>query len=619
MTTQEYEAVYGEKLDLSEKHLAWFSTMPLGEGEDQEGEGCFLLNPDTPTSNHYRTGGFMGFASGLLASGMGPIPERMAPYENSEGTDSLAGDWSLDEGMRFACMYQLKDSSILPSPAQWDEDGNYVYNPVATAMIKSELLQGRAISICYHSDQNMDPDAELKLYTDLFAEWGYDPYITELAAKLEIDMPIPEDLWEALRLYYAYENDMKPKEVTDELMEEWAEAADAEEVTMEEDFAAEAAQERAEALEKINYVAEKIGADYERLAAVCGYFDSDTDDDDATEDDAAAEEYEQQYFVNWDTYAQYISSDTLPMDHAVTIVGYDDDYAVSNFREDNAPPGPGAWIVRNSWDDDWGDNGYFYLSYYDRTIAAPETFEYVTDIDAMSASEMFVYQYDYMPATTIHSTVTKEPVYLANEFVVEDDAVLSYVSAMTANFNTNVTVAVYLLNEDAASPIDGKLLDVRTVNYPFAGYHRIALNQHYVLSAGTRISVVQTQRIDEPDGLYYALPYTFATNAAYTKILHELPLGWDPDIPQPAVNGVIHPGESFVGAGDEWTDWYDFVEGVKDSDPFVKEYASLDNISLKTYFYLLSDIAQEHVFGEAVPYIGGTVRLCTECGYALVE
>ena len=53
--------------------------------------------------------------------------------------------------------------------------------------------------------------------------------------------------------------------------------------------------------------------------------------------------------------------------HSVTIVGWDDNYSRHNFR--TPPMGDGAWIVRNSWGPSWGNDGYFYVSYYDSKFA----------------------------------------------------------------------------------------------------------------------------------------------------------------------------------------------------------------------------------------------------------
>lgn len=43
------------------------------------------------------------------------------------------------------------------------------------------------------------------------------------------------------------------------------------------------------------------------------------------------------------------STVTFGTNHAVTIVGWDDNYPKENFAADNPPQGDGAWIIRNSW------------------------------------------------------------------------------------------------------------------------------------------------------------------------------------------------------------------------------------------------------------------------------
>ena len=60
---------------------------------------------------------------------------------------------------------------------------------------------------------------------------------------------------------------------------------------------------------------------------------------------------------NNETGAMYCSdSFSNPIDHAVTIIGWDDNYSLDNFNENNRPTANGAWIVKNSWGEEITEN-----------------------------------------------------------------------------------------------------------------------------------------------------------------------------------------------------------------------------------------------------------------------
>ena len=204
---------------------------------------------------------------------------------------------------------------------------------------------------------------------------------------------------------------------------------------------------------------------------------------------------------NDQTFSQYCPQ-YVPANHAVCIVGWDDDYPASNFN--TTPPGNGAWIFKNSWGPNDGDNGYFYLSYYDHSINSVSGFNVETEENGYSYDKN--YEYDFHNVKGDYSqdcfeklnneydlaSIDPENIKTANIFTATSDQTLRAVSC-TPNLHgtSQVTAQVYLLNNGYTSPEDGTLVATVTESYENPGFYTMELPQPIPITQGTKFAVVQ--------------------------------------------------------------------------------------------------------------------------------
>ncbi len=169
--------------------------------------------------------------------------------------------------------------------------------------------------------------------------------------------------------------------------------------------------------------------------------------------------------------------------HAVTLVGWDDNFSKEYFCEDMRPENDGAWLCKNSWGDNWGCTddgleGYFWISY--------ETMlDNLTQFEAQSV-ENFDNIYQHEVASDNWITEIKKA---ANVFTAQSDEELKQICFSNFGFS-DFTVDVYKLNENYTSPEDGELLTSFSDSVDFSGIHCVDCPQGVYLSKGDVFSVV---------------------------------------------------------------------------------------------------------------------------------
>ena len=132
------------------------------------------------------------------------------------------------------------------------------------------------------------------------------------------------------------------------------------------------------------------------------------------------------------------SSSTKDINHAVAIVGWDDNYPASKFR--NVPAGNGAFIMRNSWGTGSGENGYLYVSYYDKIFGWHTMRAFLPPEEADNYDS--IYQYD--PLGMIGSTgLGNATTWGANIFEARKTESIVAIGFYAVVPNTSYTIYVY--------------------------------------------------------------------------------------------------------------------------------------------------------------------------------
>lgn len=180
--------------------------------------------------------------------------------------------------------------------------------------------------------------------------------------------------------------------------------------------------------------------------------------------------------------------------HDVVIIGWDDSYAKENFS--TPPEEDGAFICQNSWGRSFGENGVFYISYYDSNIGIHNVvYTKVEDVDNYDR----IYQSD-LCGWVGQMGYDRESIYGANVFRAKEAEQIEAAGFYATGKDTSYDVYVVKNFKDTTSLASENRIKVAHGQVSNAGYYTIRFDKTVDVERGERFAILLY--ITTPNAVY---------------------------------------------------------------------------------------------------------------------
>lgn len=213
---------------------------------------------------------------------------------------------------------------------------------------------------------------------------------------------------------------------------------------------------------------------------------------------------ESSMFYNPDTAAYCYIGVNRP-NHDVVIVGWDDKYPKSNFNVELEADG--AFICMNSWGTEFGDDGLFYVSYYDSNIgihnAVYTRVEDIGNYDNIYQSDLcgWIGQLGY----------DEDTAYFSNVYTAKEDERIEAVGFYATGKNTSYEI--YYLDEFEGVESFAKKRYIQSGTLANKGFYTIDLEDEFQVKSGEKFAVIV--KLTTPDSVHpVAIEYRAGTSTS---------------------------------------------------------------------------------------------------------